>query len=103
MLNVSFDEKYVNKVKQSVEARIKARKKRKEEQRREEWLWAEPYSDETFSFIAGYTDGGAPYGITWEEQTEIDNGNMEDADSIDGRKGRSITTESHLFFIGGRE
>lgn len=24
-------------------------------------------SDETFAFIAGYTEGGAPYGITWGE------------------------------------
>jgi hypothetical protein len=24
-------------------------------------------SDETFAFIAGYTEGGAPYGVTWEE------------------------------------
>lgn len=24
-------------------------------------------SDETFAFIAGYTSGGFPYGITWEE------------------------------------
>lgn len=23
--------------------------------------------DENFYFIAGYTDGGAPYGLTWEE------------------------------------
>ncbi|WP_238322701.1 hypothetical protein [Gorillibacterium massiliense] len=23
--------------------------------------------DENFYFIAGYTDGGFPYGITWEE------------------------------------
>lgn len=23
--------------------------------------------DDTFSFIAGYTAGGAPYGVTWEE------------------------------------
>ena len=28
--------------------------------------------DEHFSFIAGYTPGGFPYGITWEEQAEID-------------------------------
>jgi len=27
-------------------------------------------SDETFAFIAGYTEGGAPYGITWEELNE---------------------------------
>lgn len=29
-------------------------------------------SDETFAFIAGYTSGGVPYGVTW--------GEMEDAD-----------------------
>ena len=23
--------------------------------------------DETFYYIAGYTSGGAPYGVTWEE------------------------------------
>lgn len=35
MLSVSFDEKYVNQVKGSVKERIKARKKRKEQQQRE--------------------------------------------------------------------
>ena len=30
----------------------------------------EPESDENFAYIAGYTSGGAPYGITWEEQEE---------------------------------
>ena len=25
------------------------------------------FSDECFAFIAGHTEGGAPYGITWEE------------------------------------
>lgn len=24
-------------------------------------------SDANFSFIAGYTSGGAPYGLTWDE------------------------------------
>ena len=28
-------------------------------------------SDEYFAYIAGYTDGGFPYGITWEEAREI--------------------------------
>ncbi len=26
--------------------------------------------DDYFYFIAGYTQGGAPYGITWEEARE---------------------------------
>ena len=26
-----------------------------------------PDQDDEFFFIAGYTSGGAPYGVTWEE------------------------------------
>lgn len=29
-------------------------------------------SNDEFAFIAGYTDGGAPYGITWDEWAEGD-------------------------------
>ena len=32
----------------------------------------EPWQEENFFFIAGYTSGGAPYGITWEEEAEIE-------------------------------
>jgi hypothetical protein len=35
-------------------------------------LFMEPESDDHFAYIAGYTSGGAPYGITWEEQEEIE-------------------------------
>ena len=48
---------------------ILARKKRREEKISGELypsIFSED-SDETFSFIAGYTSGGCPYGITWEE------------------------------------
>lgn len=27
--------------------------------------------DERFAYIAGYTSGGFPYGVTWEEEEEI--------------------------------
>jgi len=30
-------------------------------------------SDYYFAYIVGYTSGGAPYGITWEEMEEIEN------------------------------
>ena len=30
-----------------------------------------PY-DANFAYIAGYTEGGAPYGVKWEEQEEIE-------------------------------
>jgi Uncharacterised protein family (UPF0158) len=29
-----------------------------------------PDSDDQFAFIAGYTEGGFPYGVTWEEHEE---------------------------------
>ena len=34
-------------------------------------------SDATFAFIAGYTSGGAPYGITWEEMEAIERREVE--------------------------
>ena len=34
--------------------------------------------DENFYYIAGYTSGGAPYGITWEQAAE--EGLLDDSD-----------------------
>jgi len=61
---------------------------------REEFpLYNDPDSDETFTYIAGYTPGGFPYGTTWEElekQEELDTlvqfkdcGQMKQTDSDD--------------------
>lgn len=36
-----------------------------------------PFQDENFYFIAGYTPGGAPYGITWEEAGEFEASELE--------------------------
>ncbi|MFD2330175.1 hypothetical protein ACFSR7_13080 [Cohnella sp. GCM10020058] len=33
----------------------------------------QPWQDETCFFIAGYTEWGFPYGITWEEQEQMSN------------------------------
>ncbi len=40
--------------------------------KRTPYLLMEPESDDHFACIAGYTPGGVPYGITWEEQEEIE-------------------------------
>ncbi len=29
--------------------------------------------DENFAFIAGFTSGGAPFGVTWDEASETEN------------------------------
>ena len=46
----------------------KKRKRKKEKQQETPVI----EQDEYFAFIAGYTPAGFPYGITWEEQAEID-------------------------------
>lgn len=57
---------------------IKKRKKendRKREKRRnakELVLYEFEDYDDTFAFIAGYTEGGAPFGITYEEMEDIE-------------------------------
>ena len=49
--------------------------KKSRKQKRQEEIYIDPYPDMdgTFSYIAGYTPGGAPYGVTWEE-VGIDSG-----------------------------
>ena len=46
----------------------KKRKSKKEKQQETPVIEQNEY----FAFIAGYTPAGFPYGITWEEQAEID-------------------------------
>lgn len=45
--------------------RIKQRKPKKKKKSKE--VYEEPWQDDRFFFIAGYTSGGAPYGVTWKE------------------------------------
>ena len=47
-------------------------------------------SDEVFAFIAGYTSGGVPYGITWEEMQLI-----EELEEVDNK-----SCEIGVSFIG---
>ena len=47
--------------------------------------------DENFYYIAGYTAGGAPYGITWEQAAE--EGLLDDSDD------ESDDTDIEIFSI----
>jgi len=48
---------------------IRLRQKREEREKKKDQAFRDQFSDsdDTFFFIAGYTPGGAPYGVTWEE------------------------------------
>jgi len=50
--------------------------------------------DENFAFIAGYTSGGAPYGVTWEEWEALEPGES----LTDAPPGKGEETEDPLPF-----
>ncbi len=69
ILGVELDSIYVNKLQQTIEGKIKENHRSKLGKQKEDELLNNRYpdSDENFYFIAVYTSGGMPYGITWEE------------------------------------
>jgi len=66
LLGIQVTEQYEQAVKQTLEAR--ARQKQLNEEHKSPTS-ADPMgdSDDNFAFIIGYTSGGAPYGVSWED------------------------------------
>ena len=64
-IGYEFKPGYVENLLKAEAIRIEQLRKKREEKRladeRNDW------QDDTFYFIAGYTSGGAPYGVTWAE------------------------------------
>ena len=83
MLGGELDPIYVKKLQETVKGQINWNQRRKLEKQKEDELLNNryPYSDENFYFIAGYTSGGMPYGITWEEAEKV--GLLEDEGESD--------------------
>lgn len=80
ILGYQFTPEYIEELKRCIESRIKQRKKRKKVSHDKEMNT--PFeSDDRFFYIAGYTSGGAPYGVTWEEM-EFDRSDSS-VDSVD--------------------
>jgi hypothetical protein len=73
---IEISEEYENQIRQSIEEIKRQKKLRKEKGEQELKSLTDFDSDENFAFIAGYTSGGFPYGITHEEMDEI-NSNTE--------------------------
>jgi hypothetical protein len=64
-IGYEFEPGYVDNLLRSEAGRIEALKRKREEKK-----MAEEYNedqDDRFYYIAGYTSGGAPYGVTWEK------------------------------------
>ena len=62
-----IDDQEFERLKKTEEERIATLRKQREEKALEAWQKTHEDQDSRFYFIAGYTSGGAPFGVTWEE------------------------------------
>ena len=79
------------------------RRARRKQETRDNLAKEEILQDDRFFFIAGYTSGGAPYGVTWEEMglkpwedLEENKGKGYDSNSVIGRSGIESLYEDKL-------
>ena len=69
MLGVDIPDARLEQARRDEQARATHRARRKEQHAGRPSF---PDPDDEFAFIAGYTEGGAPYGITWAEWEGLD-------------------------------
>lgn len=81
MLGVSLDDGYVKRATEAERIRIDQNRWKKEERREKEFQEKHADQDDQFFFIAGYTSGGTPYGVTGEEM------GLEPWQELDAEKG----------------
>ena len=66
-LGVNYTQEQLDQIKQAEEQWLRQRRMEREAKERERLAELYEDCDGRFAFIAGYTDGGAPYGVMWEE------------------------------------
>jgi hypothetical protein len=69
MLGVDIPDARLEQARRDQQARPKRRSRRKE---RSAARSPTPEWNDEFAVISGYTEGGAPYGISWDEWAEMD-------------------------------
>jgi hypothetical protein len=72
MLGVSVSEEREAQVRRTIEQKAAQTAARKERRRLEEEASFWEDRDENFAYIAGYTSGGAAFGVTWDEWEEME-------------------------------
>ena len=78
MLGVEVDPAYREQVLRTVQEQAEARKRKRLEKAAELESALGIEQDDYFAYIIGYTSGGAPYGITWEEWEALDDAEAEE-------------------------
>jgi hypothetical protein len=69
MLGVGISDARLEQARRDEQARATHRARQTEKHARAQ---STGKSDDEFAFIAGYTEGGAPFGITWDEWEQLD-------------------------------
>ena len=77
LIGIEISEEYENQLRKSIDLLKRQRQLRKDTKEQELNLLSKFDNDENFAFIAGYTSGGFPYGITHEEMEEINKKELE--------------------------
>lgn len=67
LLGIEISDTYISQLKRAEENTRKLKEQKAISKKLKELEQQLHDSNETFYYIAGYTSGGAPYGITWEE------------------------------------
>jgi hypothetical protein len=67
LLGIQVDPSYKEQVLKSAQAQAEAGKRKRTERRAALERVLDRDQDERFAYIAGYTNWGFPYGLTWEE------------------------------------
>jgi hypothetical protein len=82
-LGVEVNPQYVAQLEVTMEQRRLERQRRKQQREGDGVEERTIDSDDTFAYIASYTSGGVPYGLTWEQWGGLEEEweRLEDADS----------------------
>ena len=72
MNGVEIEVDYENEIKQSIERKKHARQINNKNRNKRKIDNQDEFSNDEFAFIAGFTSGGAPYGITHDEMIDIE-------------------------------
>jgi len=67
MLGIDLDRDYVERATAAEMIRREQLAEKKREREEQEWIAKHADQRDQFFYIAGYTSGGTPYGVTWDE------------------------------------
>ena len=69
-LGIHLDAEWVANLRRTLDGALRSRARMRELRAQAEAETAQPDANAQFAFIAGYTENGVPFGVTWEEWSQ---------------------------------